>query len=340
MKRENYAAAKKLIAASKRILVSGHLSPDGDSLGSMIALTRLLRNAGYEAFATADLNALGKPGFLEGVEDLIPVRKLKRQRKFDLFIAVDCASFERMPPEVRPVAEKLSKICIDHHVTNDGSFADVSIVDPEASSTGELVWQVAKWNEWKLDRAISEALWVAIVTDSGRFAYDSTKPGTMRAAGDLLKHGVRTALINDILYGTFPKKAIELKRIAWRSLHVWKNRKVAEVTLTRDDFREVRGTKADAEDVIEIPRSVAKNEIALFFYQIPDRTKETRCSIRTRGDWDATVLAAKFGGGGHIKAAGCTIKASMGSAKRQMRAAVKEMLKSASRKTAKIVLGA
>ena len=142
MNRENYAAAKKLIAASKRILVSGHLSPDGDSLGSMLALARLLRNAGYEAYATADLNALGKPGFLEGVKDLIPVRKLKRQKRFDLFIAVDCASFERMPPEVRPVAEKLPKICIDHHVTNDGSFADVSIVDSKASSTGEIIWRL------------------------------------------------------------------------------------------------------------------------------------------------------------------------------------------------------
>ena len=340
MNRENYAAAKKLIAASKRILVSGHLSPDGDSLGSMLALARLLRNAGYEAYATADLNALGKPGFLEGVKDLIPVRKLKRQKRFDLFIAVDCASFERMPPEVRPVAEKLPRICIDHHVTNDGSFADVSIVDSKASSTGEIIWRIARWNEWNLDTASAEALGVAIVTDSGRFAYDSTKPGTMRAAGDLLKHGVRTALINDILYGTFPKKAIELKRIAWRSLHIWKNRKVAEVTLTRDDFREVRGTKADAEDIIEIPRSVARNEIALFFYQIPDRTKETRCSIRTRGNWDATVLAGKFGGGGHVKAAGCTIKASMGAAKRQMRAAVRELLKSVNRKTAKIALSA
>lgn len=336
MKRENYLAAKKLIAASKRILVSGHLSPDGDSLGSMIALARLLTNLGYEAFATADLNALGKPGFLDGVENIIPVRKLKRQKKFDLFIAVDCASFDRMPSEVRPVAEKLPKICIDHHVTNDGSFADVSIIEPEASSTGEIVWRFAKWNEWKMDRTISEALWVAIVTDSGRFAYDSTRSETMRVASDLLKYGVRTALINDILYGTFPKKAIELKRIAWRSLHIWKNRRVAEVTLTRDDFREVRGTKADAEDIIEIPRSVAKNEIALFFYQIPDRTKETRCSIRTRGDWDATALAAKFGGGGHIRAAGCTIKASIGTAKRQMRAAVKDLLKSACRKTMRI----
>ena len=336
--REHYATARRMLEGKRRILVSGHLSPDGDALGSMIALVRLLKGAGFEAFATADVNALGKPGFLEGVGEIIPVRKLKRQKKFDLFIAVDCASFERMPPEVRPVAEKLPKICVDHHVTNDGSFADVSIVDPAASSTGEIVWRIAKWNEWKLDRAVAEALWVALVTDSGRFAYDSTKPGTLRAAGDLLKYGVRTALINDILYGSFTRKAIELKRIAWRSLHVWKNRKVAEVTLTRDDFREVRGTKADAEDIIEIPRSVAKNEIALFFYQIPDRTKETRCSIRTRGDWDATELAGRFGGGGHRKASGCTIKKPLATAKRLMRAAVKEMLKSACRKTVKIEL--
>jgi len=325
-KRENYEAARRLIEGSRRILISGHLSPDGDSLGCMVALARLLTNAGHEAYATADLNALGKPGFLEGVERIIPVRKLKRQR-FDLFVAVDCSGFDRMPPEVRPVAEKLPKICIDHHRTNDGTFGDVQIVDPDASSAGEIVWRVAKWMEWKLDRASAEALWVAMVTDSGRFAYDSTRPGTLRAAGDLLKHGVRTAFINDVIYGTFSRKSIELKRIAWRSLHVWKNRKVAEVSLTRDDFRAVRGTKAEAEDIIEIPRSVAGNEIALFFYQIPDRTKETRCSIRTRGDWDATVLAAKFGGGGHLKAAGCTIKAPMNAAKRRMRAAVKEMLK-------------
>ena len=208
-----------------------------------------------------------------------------------------------------------------------------------ASSAGEIVWRFAKWNEWKLDRAAAEALWVAIVTDSGRFAYDSTSPGTLRAACDLLKHGVRTAFINDLVYGTFSRKAIELKRLAWRSLHVWKNRKVAEVTLTRDDFRAVRGTKADAEDVIEIPRSVARNEIALFFYQIPDRTKETRCSIRTRGDWDATALAGRFGGGGHRRASGCTISAPLGTAKRQMRAAVKEMLKSACRKTMRLKLG-
>ncbi len=333
--RESFEAAKKALAGAKRILISGHLSPDGDSLGSMIALSRLLTAAGWQAFATADVNALGKLKFLDGVNDIIPVRKLKR-RKFDLFIAVDCAAFSRMPPEVKPVAEKLPCICIDHHVTNDGTFGIAQIVDPAASSAGELVWRFAKWMDWKLDKTVAEALWVSIVTDTGRFAYDSTRPGTMRTAADLLKYGVRTALINDIIYGTFSSKAIGLKRIAWRSLHIWKNRKVAEVTLSRDDFRAVRGTKADAEDVIEIPRSVVRNEIALFFYQIPDRTKETRCSIRTRGDLDATVLAAKFGGGGHVKAAGCTINAPLAKAKRMMRSAVKEMFKSACRKTSKI----
>ncbi len=330
----NFAAASRLIAGSKRILISGHLSPDGDALGSMIALARLLRNAGFDAFATADLHALGKPGFLEGVSDLLPLRKLKR-RRFDLFVALDCSSFDRMPPEVRPVAEKLPILCIDHHATNDGTFGAVQIVDPQASSTGEIVWRFAKWMEWPLDHVIAEALWVALITDTGRFAYDATSPRTFRAASDLLRHGVRTSLINDIIYGTFSRKAIELKRIAWRSLHVWKNRRVAEVTLTRDDFRSVRGTKAEAEDIIEIPRSVARNEIALFFYQIPDRTKETRCSIRTRGDWDATVLAAKFGGGGHRKASGCTIKKPLATAKRLMRAAVRELLKGTARRPAK-----
>ena len=318
-----YAKAKALISNAHTALVSGHLSPDGDSLGSMIALARMLTAAGCKAVSTADVKALGKPGFLEGVADIVPLRKLRRM-KFDLFIYVDASTPDRLPPEVRPFAEKLPTLTIDHHATSSPS--GVAILDPTASSAGELVWRFAKWMEWPIDRATAEALWVAIVTDSGRFAYDSTTPITLRAATDLLKHGVRSAMINDILYNSFPMKAVALKRRAWRSLHIWKNRKVAEVTLTRNDFRAVRGSKADAEDVIEIPRSVAGNQIALFFYQIPDRTHEIRVSIRTRAPLDATFLAQQFGGGGHLRAAGCTVKGGMATAKRLVRRAVKEML--------------
>ena len=322
-KHADYSAAKAFLAGGRSVLISGHLSPDGDSLGSMIAMARMLSAAGWQAVASADPKALGKPGFLEGVEALVPPRKLKRKR-FDLFIYVDASTPDRLPPEIRPFAERLPTLTIDHHATS--APTGVSILDSSASSAGELVWRLAKWMEWPIDRATAEALWVAIVTDTGRFAYDSTKPGTLRVATDLLKRGVRTAMINDILYNSFPMKAMELKRRAWRSLHVWKNRKVAEVTLSRDDFREVRGTKAEAEDVIEIPRSVEGNRIALFFYQIPDRTRETRVSIRTRAPFDATVLATMFGGGGHIRAAGCTVKGGIADAKRQLRRAVKDML--------------
>lgn len=319
---ERFAAAREFLGSGRRILISGHRSPDGDSLGSMLALAKMLRAAGHDAVATADVSSLGKLTFLEGVKDMIPLRKLKR-RKFDAFFYVDCAAPDRLPPEVRPFAEKLPTITIDHHATSVESGA-VAIIDPSAAAAGQIVWQFAKWMEWPIDQATAEALWVALVTDTGRFAYDSTSPATLRAASDILKRGVRTAFINDILYCSFPFRAMELKRRAWRSLHIWKNRKVAEVSLTRDDFREVRGTKADAEDVIEIPRQTMRNEIALFFYQIPDRTSETRISIRTRAPWDATAIAAKFGGGGHLRAAGCTIKGSMAVAKRLMRKAVRE----------------
>ncbi len=322
-RRAAYGAAKALLGDARSILISGHLSPDGDSLGSMIALARMLTAAGWNAKATADVKSLGKLAFLEGVSDLIPTRRLRRM-KFDLFIYVDASTPDRLPPEARPFAERLPTITIDHHATS--APRGVAILDPSASSAGELIWQFAKWMEWGIDRATAEALWVAVVTDSGRFAYDSTSPGTLRAAADLLKRGVRTSMINDIIYCAFPPKSIELKRRAWRSLRIWKGRRVAEVTLTRDDFRDVRGTKADAEDVIEIPRLVNGNQIALFFYQIPDRTHETRISIRTRAPWDATALARQFGGGGHVRAAGCTAKGGMAAVKRQMRRAVREML--------------
>ena len=319
-----FEAAKALLEKSQRILVSGHLSPDGDSIGAMIAVERMLKAAGKDAVASADLKSLGKMSFLQAAKDIVPLKRIKRKR-FDLLFVVDCAALDRLPVEIRPFAQRIPVLAIDHHRTNT-DFGTVSVVDPDASSACQLVWQFSKFMGWEFDSAVAESLWTGMVTDSGKFSYQSTSPQTLRAAADVLSHGVNTARINDIIFGTFSAKAIKLKRILWRSLHIWKNHKVAEVSLSRDDFRSVRGTKADAEDGVEIPRSVMRNEIALYFYQIPDRTQETRVSIRTREPWDATVLAGRFGGGGHLRAAGCTIKGTMNEAKRLMRKAVKEML--------------
>ena len=128
-RRTAYESARSLIAKARSILISGHLSPDGDSLGSMIALSRMLCATGKQAVATADIKALGKPGFLEGTEDLVPLRKLKR-RKFDLFVYVDASSPDRLPPEVRPFAEKLAGHVGKRESEREGALLHARADDP------------------------------------------------------------------------------------------------------------------------------------------------------------------------------------------------------------------
>jgi len=314
----------KAISQAESVLITGHVRPDGDSLGCMIALAHLLNRAGIKAVATAERTGLGGPGFLAGVEKLL-APDAAAKKKFDLLISLDCGAFERLPEPIQPLAAKLKIINIDHHRTNT-LFGALNWIEGRVSSTGEMLWRLARKAGWKLDAVAAEALWVAVITDSGRFAYDQTTPATLRCGADLLRYGVRTSFINDKLYCSFSRISVELKRRAFRTLTVSENNEVASVTLTGQDFEETGGTKADAEDVIEIPRSLIGNRVALFFYGSEDDNAETRVSIRTRAPLDATVLAKQFGGGGHSRAAGCTLNEPLSQAKKTFRKAVAEWL--------------
>lgn len=316
------------IKRAKHVLISGHVRPDGDALGSMIALSHILRGAGVDAAAVVESrNGLGGPGFLRGVEELLTPSEIKG-REFDLFISLDCGSFERLPGELQPVAAAIAhSVNIDHHFTNT-RFCEFNRVEGNASSTGEVVWRLVKCAKWPLDSVSAEALWVAVITDSGRFAYDQTNPVTLRCGADLLKHGVRTAFINDKLYCSFPQKSIELKRRAFQTLEYSPDGSIAAITLTGKDFAETGGCKADAEDAIEIPRSIVGNRVALFFYGDTDSEGETRISIRTREPFDASALARQFDGGGHIRAAGCTIHKPLAEAKAIFMDALRAWMKS------------
>ena len=314
----------EIILQAKSILITGHVRPDGDSLGCMIALAHLLKRAGLKAVATADDCSLGGPGFLKGVHKLLtPEQVLKKS--FDLIITTDCGTFERLPELLQPLAQKIPLINIDHHTTNT-RFGKWNWIEGHVSSTGEMIWRLARQAGWQLDNVAAEALWVAIITDSGRFAYDQTTPATLRCAADLLRYGVRTALINDILYCSFSRVSMELKRRAYQTLTISDQDQVASVTLTGKDFDETGGTKADAEDVIEIPRSLSGNRVAIFFYGNEEDEGETRVSIRTRAPLDATLIARQFGGGGHMRAAGCTLQQPLRQAQKTIRQAVSALL--------------
>ncbi|MCL1887826.1 MAG: bifunctional oligoribonuclease/PAP phosphatase NrnA [Kiritimatiellaeota bacterium] len=317
------AAVAETLSKPGKFLVTGHLRPDGDAIGSALALTRLLNQAGHRAFFTAFKTQLGRPGFLEGCGRVVRPEDAARKR-YDAWIALDCGTAGRLPEPLVPHAARARVVNIDHHATNT-RFGAVNWVDPKASSTSELVWRLARRMGWPLDRAAAEALWVGLVTDTGRFAHEHVKPAALRFGADLLRHGVRTSFIDDRVYTFVTPHAMALKRRAHKSFETWFDDRVALISLTRGDFRETRTAKADAEDFIEIPRSLSTARVALFFYESESlRDNATRLGIRTRAPLDATRLAARFNGGGHVRAAGCTLEMKLAEAMAAVKKALAE----------------
>lgn len=305
------------------ILVTGHVRPDGDALGATLALTRLLNENGGHALAAAEPGDFGSVGCLESCE-LAVQPSVAAARAIAAVVSLDCGTLQRLPDPIQPLAARLPVANIDHHRTNT-RFGQINWIDPQASSTSEMIWRLSRRAKWELSRQTAEALWVGVVTDTGRFAHDQTSPRTMQCAAGLLRHGVRTAWLNDRLYGSFDLRVLDLKRRAYQTLDVWMGGRVAVITLTREDFAAAGCNKADAEDIIEIPRSLRGSLVALFFYETGE-DRLTRLSIRTREPLDATHLALRFAGGGHARAAGCTIHAPLAEAMVQVKAIVEEWL--------------
>ncbi len=304
-------------------LISGHIRPDGDAFGAAIGLARCLIAQGQQAFVVVEPAELGLVGFLEGLDTLI-TPAVAATLNVASIICLDCGTLQRLPDALQPLLARVPVANIDHHRTNT-RFGQINWIDAQAGSTSEMIWRLSRHAKWPLDRISAEALWVGVVTDTGRFAYDQTSPRTLRCGADLLRYGVRTAWINDRLYGTCDRKVLELKRRAYQTLEFWSNNRVGVITLTGADFAAAGCTKTDAEDIIEIPRSLRNSLVALFFYQAGEE-QDTRLSIRTREPLDATQLALRYGGGGHARAAGCTIHAPLEAAKEQIKKFVEEWL--------------
>ena len=312
-----------LLQAPGLKLLTGHMRPDGDAFGAALGLARCLVANGHPAIVAADPAELGLVRFLEG-SDTVVAPAVAATLDVAAVVSLDCGTVQRIPEPLQPLLARLPVANIDHHRTNT-RFGQLNWIDAQAGSTSEMVWRLIRRAGWPLDRVSAEALWVGVVTDTGRVAYDQTSPRTLRCGADLLRYGVRTAWINDRLYGTFDQKVLELKRRAFQTLEYWAHNRAGVITLTREDFAAAGCTKTDAEDIIEIPRSLRNSVVALFFYQSGEE-QVTRLSIRTREPLDATQLALHYSGGGHARAAGCTIPLPLEAAKAEVRKLVESWL--------------
>lgn len=312
---KTYGSVKRVVEALshyRRILVTAHIRPDGDATGSSIAFARLLKAQGWEPTVVLSPIGMGPPKFLLEYADTLAPTNVK-VKDYDAVLVLDCAGRDRVPDgPLRDAIDRLPVICIDHHVvTSKKPFGCARWIVTTASSTGELIYQFAKRMKWTIDRWTAEALWVAIVTDTGRYAYSCTQPSTLRAGADLLACGIDASAINDRLFLYASEGAVLLKRKAYDSLTTWFRGRVAMICLTARDFKRAGVPKSEIEDVIDIPRSIPTAKISLFFYETKDKPGITRLSIRTRSDdedYSSASIASHFGGGGHLRAAGCDLQ--------------------------------
>lgn len=320
MKRITIREIGEEIEKAKKIAIVTHVSPDGDAAGSSLAMGLLLKKQGKEVQIFVHRRELGVVSVMEGCEHFSEPEMAAG--KADLVIALDCATVARIgTPFFREKIAEFRVLNIDHHKSNE-EYGEVGYVREEASSTGEIVWTIARELGWKADRTIAEALWVALVTDTGRFSYSSTSSLTFQCAGDLLTYGVRHEWLNNEIFSRVDLRILKIKERALRTLETWFGGQVAVMSLDAEDYEETGCKKADTEDFADIPRSVRGSKMAIFFYRSFAQEEKTHLSIRSTSEIDVSAFAKQFGGGGHTKAAGATLECGIEEAKERVKRSI------------------
>jgi bifunctional oligoribonuclease and PAP phosphatase NrnA len=295
-------AVVEAIAGASSIGVVGHVGPDGDALGSMIALALAARGSGRGAVASFD-EPFVVPEELTFLDTSVLVRPAEFPTDLDTAIVVDTSARDRVGALAAVMEMAGTLVVIDHHIS-DGSWGDVVVVDPTAAATTELVYEVIKRLGWPVTEDVATALYVGIVTDTGRFQYSSTSPRTHEIAADLLRHGVAQAAIGQRLFEEAP---FGYYRLAARVL----DRAVLDVdhafvwSMMFPEDLEASGLEYhEADALIDLVRMARDTEVACLL-----KVKEpgvVKGSLRSRGVIDVSAIARSFGGGGHRNASGFT----------------------------------
>ncbi len=293
------------LTGHERFLVTSHESPDGDALGSLLAMHLALTALGKDSVMLLAGRAPlpGEYRFLE-----LPARGLRRERPPDhaerVLVAVDCAQASRIGDDDLLPAAPLT-VNIDHHHDNT-RFGDVNLVAAEASSTGELLADLLEPLGVEISPDLAEALYTAIVTDTGRFQYQNTTPHTLRLAADLVEAGADTHKVFQGVYESVQFAKLKLLARALERATVHEGGRVVVSSLLRGDFGDAGAAEPYSEGIIDFLRAVEGAELAVLVREPPREAGPLRkASLRSALDeLDVSRIARRFGGGGHRQAAG------------------------------------
>jgi phosphoesterase RecJ-like protein len=309
--RSDLEAVAQAIRDHDRFLLTTHENPDGDALGSMLAAKLALDQLGKDSvmYLYGEAALPNEYAFmdLDGLERTPPEDAGER-----ILLALDCANASRLGPEPAVLEQARLVIDVDHHHDNS-RFGAINLIVPDASSTSEVLRDILAELGVSLTPEISEALYIALVTDTGRFQYSNTTPKALRLAAELVEAGADVHRVFQRVYETVEFAKLKLLARALERAEVYEGGRLVVSYLLRDDFHQVSAAEAYSEGIIDYLRAVEGADMAALIREPPRADGPTRrISLRTSHDEiDVSAIARKQGGGGHRQAAGFSSDASI-----------------------------
>ena len=288
-----------VLSEGRSFLLMTHKDPDTDAIGSLLALGKALLDAKKEIVLLTEKPVPAVYRFLKGADKI--VQGFDSGKDFDAVVALDCSEIERIGCFPGCLEGRRPLINVDHHETNP-LFGDLNLVDPHGSSTGELVFNIIKAADFRLNYEIAENIFAAIQADTGSFRYDNTSSKCLAVAAELLDYGVKPWEISRKMMDEYSLSRLRLLEMALGSIEFHHQGKVGMMTISLDMFQKAGACESDSERLVDYPRFVSGVEIAAL---IRERDKDDyKFSLRSNGRANVAELASRFGGGGHAMAAG------------------------------------
>jgi phosphoesterase RecJ-like protein len=312
-----------VLSKRKRVLITTHVRPDGDALGTTAAMSLALRKVNIGSQVLLLTHVPHKYAFVydDYKIDHVDVEKGWPERfsfdKFDALLVCDTGTWSQLPGLQERIGNwKVPKVVLDHHLTQE-DWADVKLVIPEAAAAGEIAAELLEQWDIAIDTPIATALFLAIASDTGWFQFSNTRPFTMRLAATLMEAGVDTDKMYQHLYQSERPQRVALQTRAMQSLELLADNRLAVMTVTKEDFAATGAGVPATENIINIPLQVGSVEVALLFVEPPEGGP-IRVSLRSKGQLDVAKFAEQFGGGGHARAAGLKLSANLDEARRRV----------------------
>ena len=289
----------ELIENKERFLITSHKRPDGDSLGSSLALYWVLK--GLNKDVTVFMRDIVPHAYskLPGADDVVTGPELQAQ--YDAVFVIECSDIDR--PGLIGL-EKQHVVNIDHHSTTV-LFGSVNWIDSTASAVGEMIYNLSKALGVSVTKEIAECVYAALLTDTGSFHFSNTTERTFKVASELVRRGVEPANISQAIFYSNRYSKIKLLGMALSTMQCDESGHIAWITLMQDAMNETGATEDEADGIVNYPLSIAEIEVVIFLKQMPN--DEFRISLRSKGKVNVAKIAEGYKGGGHRNAAGCTL---------------------------------